>query len=387
MTVAASAYPLARLALRDNPRRRLLVVSTVLAKHVPTDAREARLAGAALALAVAQDERAADARAALFAHDLPAAERVLAAVDARPAHVPQGPVAVIGFAETATALGHATADALDAELTLHTTRRRVPGREPFAFEESHSHAPDQLLYAPPVLAGAGTVVIVDDELTTGRTARALVAGLRDLAPNAWFVVAALIDHLSPDDRHALDADGIAVVTLDSSPEALTVEPDDERATGVPVAPGTADVPAVVHHAVAGDPAPGRVGAGAAGRRALHATADALAATLREHDLDGVLGTGEFMYLPLLTAGALGVPCWSTTRSPVRLCPDATYPIRSGVAFAALDGADRTEYLYNVAGRRRLAVLVETAAERDGAGPLLASLAAAGVEHVTLVVCG
>lgn len=58
---------------------------------------------------------------------------------------PIDPVTVLGFAETATGLGHCVADELDARY-LHSTRRPVAGMVAAAgFEEVHSHATSHLL--------------------------------------------------------------------------------------------------------------------------------------------------------------------------------------------------------------------------------------------------
>ena len=78
---------------------------------------------------------------------------------------------MLGYAETATALGHCVAESLAADY-LHSTRRRVPGYQPVAgFDEEHSHATRHLLLPadPGLLAGAGPLVLVDDELSTGQT--------------------------------------------------------------------------------------------------------------------------------------------------------------------------------------------------------------------------
>lgn len=53
---------------------------------------------------------------------------------------------VLGYAETATGLGHAVADGLGTAPYLHSTRRPVAGIAPAGgFEESHSHATSHLL--------------------------------------------------------------------------------------------------------------------------------------------------------------------------------------------------------------------------------------------------
>ncbi|WIB35030.1 phosphoribosyltransferase domain-containing protein [Curtobacterium sp. MCJR17_043] len=134
---------LVRLALRRNPKRAHLLVSTVLAKHVPTVPAVALLAGEALGARVADvldggarfDAGAAgrfravlDAQASAgdaAAHDALHRTATTLRTDlaaSRPAH-PEA--LVLGFAETATALGAMVAESLGAA-TLHSTRHELP---------------------------------------------------------------------------------------------------------------------------------------------------------------------------------------------------------------------------------------------------------------------
>ncbi|WP_345714402.1 phosphoribosyltransferase domain-containing protein, partial [Kineococcus glutinatus] len=118
---------------------------------------------------------------------------------------------VVGYAETATALGHCVADALGAP-HLHSTRRAVAGVRPLAaFSEEHSHATDHRLLPtdPEVLAALADprrpLVLVDDELSTGRTVAGTVRALHALARRERYVVAGLLDLRGGADRDALAA--------------------------------------------------------------------------------------------------------------------------------------------------------------------------------------
>ncbi|MEO9223122.1 MAG: phosphoribosyltransferase domain-containing protein, partial [Mycobacteriaceae bacterium] len=146
------------LALRRNPRRAQLLVSRVLGKHVPADPRLVRAAGLLLGRLVAAElagEEVAGEEVALpplFSAGLRAAlaEEPGTARKLRDAAVAQAvPVAdacVLGYAETATGLGHLVAEALDARVYLHSTRRDPPGAEQFGrFAEEHSHATEHRL--------------------------------------------------------------------------------------------------------------------------------------------------------------------------------------------------------------------------------------------------
>lgn len=223
--VGVTLPELVGLALRRNPRRAHLLVSTVLGKHVPTDPRvvhaSAQLLGALAAARIAGSgdddastpvwDAAVDALAPAVAGVPGAAATLRARTDtlgadlrARHAAALTGTV-VLGYAETATALGHGVAEALGARY-LHSTRRAVPGVAlAGGFEEQHSHATSHLLLPedPGFLAGPGPLVLVDDELSTGQTILNTIAALHERYPRGRYVVAALVDVRSDDDRARL----------------------------------------------------------------------------------------------------------------------------------------------------------------------------------------
>src|SRR4051794_36982416 len=213
------------LALRRNPRRAHLLVSSVLGKHVPVDPAvvigTGRLLGELVARALGDEaahtpgDEVVKALGSAVAHSLAGdvADRNWAGLakaavqDGEPqpllaeldeALVSRAPSAavVLGFAETATGLGHLVADQLRASTYLHSTRRRVPSVEVAGtFEEGHSHATDHLLLPVPttLLDTDGPLVLVDDELSTGRTAMATITEAHRLHPRDRYLLATLID--------------------------------------------------------------------------------------------------------------------------------------------------------------------------------------------------
>ena len=124
---------------------------------------------------------------------------------------------MIGYAETATGLGHCVAEALGADY-LHSTRRAVDGMTPAGgFEEQHSHATGHLLLPedPAMLSRPGVVVLVDDEFSTGATALNTIAELQRLHPRPRYVIAALVDLRTPTDRErTIDAAARLGTTVD-----------------------------------------------------------------------------------------------------------------------------------------------------------------------------
>ncbi|MGW0463876.1 phosphoribosyltransferase [Streptomyces sp. NPDC003027] len=397
------------LALRRNPKRAHLLVSHVLGKHVPQRPTVVYEAGFALGERV---------------RDLLGPEDAARAV-------------VVGYAETATALGHSVADGLGFAPYLHSTRRPVDGVAPAGgFEESHSHATSHLLLPedPKLLAGDGPLVLVDDEFSTGNTVLNTVRDLHERSPRDRYVVVALVDMRSAADLGRLDAfaeeigaridlvagaagtvrlpDGVLEKgqALVAEYERETARVPDPRAPGSSAEACAGASPGVSPVRVdlgwpEGVPDGGRHGFtaphAAALRGALPAMAERLAAALGGAGRTGgrvlVLGFEELMYAPLRLAVELeraghDVSYSTTTRSPVLAVDDPGYAIRTRLVFPAHDApADGPgeRYAYNVAGAGFDAVVavVDSAADTpalhapDG---LLAQLAA-HIPHVVLAV--
>ncbi|MFD3945684.1 phosphoribosyltransferase [Streptomyces sp. NPDC058579] len=338
------------LALRRNPRRAHLLVSNVLGKHVPQRPSVVHGAGFSLGLRVREllgDEEAARA-------------------------------VVLGYAETATGLGHSVADGLGHAPYLHSTRRPVDG-VPSAggFEESHSHATSHLLLPedPKLLAGDGTLVLVDDEFSTGNTVLNTIRDLHERYPRERYVVVALVDMRSAADLGRLE--GFAQ-EIGARVDLVTGAAGTVRLPEGVLEKGQALVAA---HETAHEPvqpprtAPVRVDlgwpadvpdGGRHGFRAPHAAAldEALPAMTERLDaaLGGarrvlVLGFEELMYAPLRLAVALeragrDVSYSTTTRSPVLAVDDPGYAIRTRLVFPAHDtpaDGPGERYAYNVAG--------------------------------------
>ncbi|MCX4822837.1 phosphoribosyltransferase domain-containing protein [Streptomyces sp. NBC_01142] len=166
------------LALRRNPKRAHLLVSNVLGKHVPQSPAVVYGAGYRLGERVRE----------LLGDD--AARRAV----------------VLGYAETATGLGHSVADGVGLAPYLHSTRRPVEGvPRAGGFEESHSHATSHLLLPEDagLLAGEGPLVLVDDEFSTGNTVLNTIRDLHERYPREWYVIVALVDMRSERDRARL----------------------------------------------------------------------------------------------------------------------------------------------------------------------------------------
>lgn len=101
------------------------------------------------------------------------------------------PTVFIGFAETATALGNGVYETanLKNSFYIHTTRYNLSKNRLVEFKEEHSHAPSHILYdfdnteIKEIFEKATNMVLVDDEITTGKTLKNIVAQLKEKFPN------------------------------------------------------------------------------------------------------------------------------------------------------------------------------------------------------------
>jgi hypothetical protein len=334
---------------RRNRKRGFLIISKVLGKHVPVRPRVmARI------------------------HDL-LAERVVGCVkrggDARAPALP-GPVLVLALAETAVGLGQGVFEALlrrsgrDDLLFLHSTRYRLDRPLACTFRESHSHATKHLVYVPREPADAQvfrevrSLVLVDDEISTGWTLTNLAMELAALCPQiAAIHLVSITDWMGDARRREIAADVSAPIAFHSVLRGqMRFEADAKFDPGpLPDVSGRDDCKD--QYLANGH---GRLGL----RRPLNMPLERL---LKEAGLRGgervlVLGTGEFVHAPYRFASHLEQLGWdvrfqSTTRSPVLVGEG----IASAVEFIDNYHDDIPNYVYNVADQRydRILICYET----------------------------
>ena len=150
LDVESSDLPLSEIcgfASRQNPKRGFLFVSKVLGKHYPVKPSKMQEIYNLLSQKISINENSS----ALF----------------------------LGFAETATGLSSGIYDTWkqnnsQSSYFIHTTRYQFDGKQAlFNFHEEHSHATGHIVYQPEDqqfrLEKFDTLVLIDDEITTGKT--------------------------------------------------------------------------------------------------------------------------------------------------------------------------------------------------------------------------
>lgn len=338
-----------RLAKRfQNSKRPYLLVNPLQAKHIPVSPSAALNMMGALG--------------GLLAEGYPGAKLVL------------------GFAETATAIGAAVAASMGPDcIYLHTTREAFPQAEVWLeFREEHSHAVEQKLPGDRLegwLAATDTVILVDDEISTGKTLRNMVAELKGRYPQLaekQIVAASILNRVSPEDQRLLEEAGIRCAYLVKLPQedyaALVADLE------VGEAPAVEPVAEVFHRQTLEcgkllDPRLGLpIGAYQANCAQLAQTFLAgPGGALPPGSRVAVLGTEECMYPALVLGRALEekgctVFCHATTRSPIGVLDRAGYPVRTGAKLPSFYDNTRATYLYDMDACDAIVVVSDTPAE-------------------------
>lgn len=320
---------LLRIAKRyNNPKRSYLLVNPLQAKHVPVSPK----ASLKMMYALGDEVKSKYPRARV----------------------------VIGFAETATAIGVAVAQRVSKDcFYIHTTREKISGEEIINFSEEHSHASEQWLYLDRLkdfISESPQIIFVDDEISTGRTLLNAVSKLRERFPEIQhipIVAASVLSRLSDQDEQLMLQNGIETLSLLKIDQKNYTELANkffiEGAQDAPSEIGTWQELCIS----LADP---RRGVNV-GEYTNHCRKE-LEAALKNIDLFPssqsilVLGTEECMY-PALLLGELfedkgfSVSCHATTRSPIGISAENDYPIRNGYRFHSFYSYERTTFLYNL----------------------------------------
>ena len=320
---------------RINPRRSFVFVSRVLGRHVPVKPCLARQAFSALA-------------------------------DQLPADL-VGPVLVTSMAETAVGLGAGVHDAYIRRtarqdvLNFSSTRTMRPQPVFGNFSEDHSHASGHTLYQPALesdqelLKSSRTLVMVDDETSSGNTFRSLGKALNNAGLNKferifaltltdWSSDAIMIDSkfsdsgMLPAERISLLSGSYTWTAIANAPVMTLPDPDIPSSLAIAPVYRTGD-------ARVGNSGLTQVSIPDALLRSINSLSN------RNSD-DGrpvlILGSGEHVWEPFLLAEALerqgiDVRFSATTRSPILMGHD----IRCALAFRDHEGLGISNYLYNV----------------------------------------
>lgn len=271
---------------------------------------------------------------------------------------------VIGFAETATAIGARVAMCLGNDcLYVQTTREnQLLTRDHIFFSEDHSHAVLQGLCVEQfqdVISNSNGVILVDDEFSTGNTLIHIVDNLKKRFPQIKeksFVACSIINRISEENENLLKENGIqtlCLLHLDNRDYEKEIADINVEGAVVPEYIKNEEYTVFREHYGFSDP---RVIISA---KEYKKNIARLYILIKEHISNEsdkyilIMGTEECM-LPALIIGenierenaGKVVRTHSTTRSPIGILKDADYPVNEGYKIRSFYDKARETYIYN-----------------------------------------
>ena len=353
---------LVRIAKRENnTRRKYLVVNRLQGKHIPVSPKEALQMFRSLA--------------ELIKEAYPS-ERLL----------------MVGFAETATAIGAAVAIECQAAY-MQTTREVIDGVDYLYFSESHSHATEQKLVKTDldkIIGKTDRIVFIEDEVTTGNTILNIVRLIqKTYAQPVSFAVASILNGMNEEALENYKNLKIPVHYLvKTAHDTYTEIAEQYQADGtchICTKPQEKEVQQQIEMQQtkeAQQPIEVQEISGWINARRLH-TADTYKQACEQlwQEIQQkygytkytketetgrrilVLGTEEFMY-PALYVGAkleetgYTVRMHATTRSPIAVSKEEKYPLHTRYELASLYDKNRTTFVYDLAEYEEVLVLTD-----------------------------
>lgn len=304
---------------------------------------------------------------------------------------------LIGFAETATAIGAECAVQLGTYF-LQTTREKIEGAEYLYFSEIHSHAAEQKLVKNglnEVINQTDRIVFVEDEVTTGNTILNIIDVLeREYACGLRFSAASLLNGMCQKAEERFAERGIRLHYLvKTNHEGYTGIAEKYRADGTYYGRNTVENAAEIQILKADGYRNARTVL--EGKVYLQACEKLWEQIHKRVEIDAgekilVLGTEEFMYPALFVAWKLEelgncVKCHSTTRSPIAVSTETTYPLHKRYELASLYDRERKTFLYDLEKYDRVFIITDAdCREREGVDSLVNAVFSCGNHNIYLV---
>lgn len=304
---------------------------------------------------------------------------------------------LVGFAETATAIGAAVAAALGCSY-IQTTREVLEGQEYLYFSEVHSHAAQQKLVKSDmdeIMGNLDRIVFMEDEVTTGNTILNIIDVLdREYGQKVRYSVASLLNGMNRESEERYSQRNIETHYLVKTDHSSYIKAADRyEGNGNYLIPD----PKGFHGthkflAITGAVNARRMTSGHEYEAACKALWESLRrqVDIKEKSRILVLGTEEFMYPAMITALELEksgceVRFHATTRSPVVVSEEEEYPLRKRYELKSLYDENRTTYIYNLEKYDMVFIITDAALkEKTGFQSLFSALEMEGNEKIYLV---
>lgn len=306
---------------------------------------------------------------------------------------------VIGFAETATALGiHYTIK--NNTYFIQTTREKVPFiKTCLYFSEEHSHATEQYIVkdcVDKIIDKIDRIIFIDDEITTGNTVLNAIKAINNSYKKEFkYDVISVLNSMNSEQKKIYSDKNIGIYFIshidnsDYEDVAKSLISDGKyiiSSTEVEYSGDIYNIPNVSYNTRL-------LSHGEECKKYYTEVINELMnlnKNTNEKDVL-VLGTEEFMYLGLLFADRLqkelgiNVKFHATTRSPIIVSHDESYPLHERYELKSVYDNDRITYIYDLKKYDKVFIISESGyLNRLGINTLIEVLENLGNKNINII---
>ncbi|WP_129595848.1 phosphoribosyltransferase domain-containing protein [Anaerophilus nitritogenes] len=415
------------MAARKNKKRSFLFVSKVLGKHIPVTPGASLLTSMLLATCYSKEvyhiHKSYEEEIARGIINQEEAPNIYEKFKKDKINIDES-MLFIGFAETATALGHGVFECFEGDIEyIHTTREKILGvDQSIEFEEEHSHSTTHRLYPieDRLFTSDCPIVFIDDEITTGKTILNMIKEIQKIYPRKQYGVLSILDWRNQENikkykylekelgikintvsllsgeievsgevknendflqnkkKSSLDINIIKLSENENLFESILLSSENSKQdiNNCPYIKETA-----------------RFGIHEKNNKKLDALCKKIGSDLQKKRIGKstlCLGTGEFMYIPMKIASYMGegVKYHSTTRSPIYPLDQDEYGAKNVYSFESFDDPSIINYFYNVSYEEYddLFIFIEREIPQKKLDSFIESLKYTGILNISFVVC-
>ncbi len=285
---------------------------------------------------------------------------------------------IVGFAETATAIGAQLAVDLQCDY-IQTTREILDGSQYLFFSEEHSHAAEQKLVRNGLdekIASYGRIIFTDDEISTGKTILNIISAMEKAYGRTFrFAAASILNGMNAENLDSYKSRNINLHYLvktnpdmyEKTASSMTLINDDDSYIKADCASGTEAKPFTAE--------------GLKNPRMLIDSKEYLEGCMKLwKDVNRfcpfkggsdilVLGTEEFMYPAMyigkqLEQSGCRVRFHATTRSPISVSSEDSYPLHRRYELKSMYDSERTTFIYDIAPCDSVLIVTDAPSVQD-----------------------
>ncbi len=311
---------------------------------------------------------------------------------------------LIGFAETATAIGASIAyRSSNVEYYMNTSREEICGAEYLFFTEAHSHATEQRLAVngfDDILDRIDRIVFAEDEVTTGNTIENIIRILKNRYRSRLlkFGIVSVLNSMSDERLAGFESQNIFCDFLYRIPFQFRIDSVEKHSYVKPEKDPSYETHTSVNTLRKNGYWNSRLLASVSDIRSrTDQFTSSVIDSLKSIEKAGsvlILGTEEFMFPGMMIGFEIekkwpekNVRFHATTRSPIEVSRDPGYMLHSRHPPASMYDNDRRTFIYNLDKYDLVLIVTDASAGKSGLDSLVAALEMYGNENITLIQWG